>query len=135
VNSDGSWVDGYDGFYDWKGDPWYCGTVPTKFAIEILLVCYPGLFYIKIRSKFQDAVDPELRRKYRQLIRPFLMYLVQLFYLVALLVILAITLGDDWIIMMRFMNMHYEPFITFVLFLYLLLTIFPRNAITGFCKD
>jgi hypothetical protein len=125
----------YSWYYDYYvGARWYGVAFLIKLVIETLLVCYLGLFCIKIRGKFQDVIDLELRSKRRQLLRPFLMYLVQFFYLGTLLVILAFSLKRSRRIMMRFMNGHQEYSITIVLLLYHFLTISPRNAITGFGK-
>jgi hypothetical protein len=115
---------------------WYFMMLFMKTIIELIFVCYPGLFCISIRHKFRGTINPESRRKRRQLTRIFLLYLVQFIYLAVILVTLVIAFSSsiDRPEMVEAIGYYQIYAVINVLFLYLLLTVFPRDAITGFDK-
>jgi hypothetical protein len=108
-----------------------------NLVIEFILICYLTSFCNRIRREFRNAVDPELGRKRRQLRRIFTLYVIQSVYLAALLAsstLLPLFLRMDWSGTLEPISSFQMYAVTFILFIYVLLTVFPRNAITGFGK-
>jgi hypothetical protein len=103
-------------------------------AIETSIICILELFYIVILRKFPKVIDQGLILKRRQLIWLMLMYLAQLVYSVCSLAALAESLEENLGVLQLFVGSVQAYICISVLFVYFILTIFPREAITGFDK-
>jgi hypothetical protein len=112
---------------------WYV-TLSVISAFEITVICFLGLFCNRILREFQGVIDPELILKRRQLIWLLLMYFVHVIHLAALMVTSVVVSVSDWPELMLFMSGDQDYIFISSLFIYFILTLFPRNAITGFDK-
>jgi hypothetical protein len=103
-------------------------------AIETAIICILELFCIGILLKSLIVVDPGLIFKRRQLILLILMYLTQLVYSACSIIASIESLVNNLAALRLFGGSTQTYICVSALFVYFILTILPREAITGFDK-